>query len=96
MSGPKFIASADMVASIGPVTRRELDTLRAERETPTRALQYDIGGSTEQIIKKFDEETRRVRESYVENRLERVAGRPSNDFARAELRGKATHDFGHG
>ncbi len=93
MNDPKFIASSEMVRAIGPVTKHELETLRADREKPVPTLELTPGGTTQQIIHKFEQERRTVRESYIENRLERIEGRAANDFARAQVRGKATHDF---
>lgn len=94
MSNPKFIAHADMVRDIGPVTRRELDHLRENRERPTPVLELTPGGATERIVRKMEHERHTVRESYIENRLERVEGRSANDFALAQTRGRASNDFG--
>lgn len=93
MNDPKFIAPADMVRAIGPVTKRELDQLRSDREKPTPVLELTPGGATERIIHKFEQERRTVRESYIENRLDRMEGRAANDFSLAKQRGKAKHDF---
>ena len=94
MSDRRFIAPSQMVAEIGPVTKRELESLRAQQERPERTLDFTIGGTTEQIIHKFENERLAVRAAYVENRLDRVEGRATNDFALAKERGKAKHDFG--
>lgn len=93
MNEPKYIAHEDMLRAIGPVTKSELQQLRADREKPTPALELTIGGATERIIHKFEQERRTVREGYIENRLDRVEGLAANDFALARVRGKATHDF---
>lgn len=93
MNEQKFIAHDDMVRAIGPVSKNELNQLRAARETAQPTLELTIGGATERIIHKFEQERRTVRESYIENRLERVDGRAVNDFALARLRGKATREF---
>lgn len=93
MNERKFIAHDEMVRTIGPVTKNELEQLRTDRERPTSALELTIGGATERIIHKFEQERRTVRESYIENRLDRMEGRAANDFSLARVRGKATHDF---
>lgn len=93
MKESRFIASADMVRAIGPVTRRELEHLRETRAKETPVLELTPGGATERIIRRFEHERRTVRESYIENRLERMEGRAGNDFARARIRGKAKQDF---
>lgn len=94
MSDHKFIAPEAMVRAIGPVTRGELDTLREQRETPSRQLEYTIGGATEEIVRRFEQERRTVRESYIESRLTRAEGRAANDFALGTTRGSASRDFG--
>lgn len=93
MTKHTFIAPEEMVRAIGPVTKRELEALRSSRETATPTLELTPGGATERIIHKFEAERRSVRESYIENRLERVEGRAANDFALARVRGKARNDF---
>lgn len=93
MSKPTFIAPEEMVRAIGPVTKRELDGLRSSRETATPTLELTPGGATERIIHKFEQERRTIRESYIENRLNRVEGRAANDFSLAKMRGKARNDF---
>jgi len=93
MKTPKYIAHEDMVRAIGPVGRAELDQLRAQRETEKPVLELTPGGTTERIIHKFEAERRAVRESYIENRLERLEGRASNDFALARVRGRAKSSF---
>jgi hypothetical protein len=93
MNDPKFIPSSEMVRAIGPVTKHELETLRADRDRPAPTLELTPGGTTQQIIHKFEQERRTIRESYIENRLGRMEGRAENDFSMAQMRGKATHDF---
>ncbi|MEJ0038759.1 MAG: hypothetical protein WDO68_22230 [Gammaproteobacteria bacterium] len=93
MKHPKFIAHDEMVRAIGPVTKRELDALRDSRETAAPVLELTPGGATERIIHKFEAERRAVREGYIENRLDRMEGRASNDFALARVHGKAKRDF---
>lgn len=93
MNDPKFIASADMVRAIGPVSKTELEQLRSNREKPTPTLELTPGGDTQEIIRKFEQERHTVRESYIQNRLERIEGRAANDFSLAQARGKAKHDF---
>ena len=93
MNKLQFIAHDEMVRAIGPVTKNELEQLRADREKPAPTLELTIGGATERIIRKFEQERRTVRESYIENRLDRMEGRAANDFSLARVRGKATHDF---
>jgi len=94
MPEPKFIAPNEMVRAIGPVTKRELDQLREDRDRPGSSLELTPGGATERIIHKFESERRTVRESYIENRLERAEGRVANDFTLAHTQGKAARDFG--
>lgn len=93
MKEQKFIAPDEMVHAIGPVTREEMDQLRRSRDTSAPILELTPGGALETIIRKFEHERRTVRESYIENRLDRMDGVAANDFSRARLRGKAKHDF---
>lgn len=95
MSNDKSLSNAEMVAQIGPVTRRELDHLRAQRARPAPALEYTMGGQTQAIVNEMEQERRAVRETYIESRLRRVDGRASNDFKLAAMRGQAKRDFDH-
>ena len=93
MKLPKYISHEQMVKAIGPVTRGELDHLRANRDKPTLVPEYTMGGVTEKIIHQFEQERRDVREAYIANRLDRIEGRAANDFGLAKEKGRAKADF---
>lgn len=93
MSDPTFIAASQMVAAMGPVTKDELERLKAEREKPVRTLDFTIGGTVEQTVHSDEQARRTAREAYIANRLERMRGRAENDFSKACVRGRAKDDF---
>jgi hypothetical protein len=76
----------------GPVSKRELDRLRARRDSPAPVLEYKLGQSTGNVMRKLD--VIRARRAYhVESRLRETEGRAETDFALAGIAGRARREF---
>ena len=76
----------------GPVSKRELDRLRARRDSPALVLEYRLGEPTRNVMRKLDV-VRARRAHHVETRLRETDGQAEKDFLRAGLAGRAKHDF---
>lgn len=76
----------------GPVSRRELDRLRARRESPALVLDYKLGEPTGNVTRKLDV-IRARRAHHIESRLRETDGRAETDFALAGLAGRARREF---
>jgi len=82
----------ERAAESGPVSRRELDRLRARREVPTPTLDYKFGEPSGSVMRKLDV-VRARRAHEVESRLRTVEGRAESGFALAGVSGRAKRDF---
>lgn len=76
----------------GPVSKRELDRLRARREVPALVLDYRFGQSTGSVMRKLDV-IRARRAHHIEGRLREADGRAETDFALARVAGHAAREF---
>jgi hypothetical protein len=79
-------------AKEGPVSRRELDSLRVRRGNTAPVLEYGRGQPTQPKQRKLDL-LRAERERYVESRLKDVDGHAETGFVFASLEGRAKVDF---
>lgn len=76
----------------GPVSKRELERLRARRECPAPVLDYKLGQSTGNVMRKLDV-IRARRAHHIDSRLREVEGRAETDFALAGMAGRAAREF---
>jgi len=77
----------------GPVSKRELERLRARRDSPAPVLEYKLGQSSGNVMRKLDV-IRARRAHHIDSRLREVEGRAETDFALAGVSGRAKRDFG--
>jgi hypothetical protein len=76
----------------GPVSKPELDRLRARRESPAPLLDYRLGEPTGKVMRKLDV-IRARRAHHIESRLRESEGRAETDFALAGVAGHAKREF---
>ena len=74
-------------------SRPALETLRAQRRTPSPERALTIGGHTQSSVHSQLDAQREKRIQSMESRLSNIKGHATNEFAMSQQRGRTTRAF---